>query len=379
MDTKEKTGRTPRPSGASRGTGNSTTRRTAPSAREKAAAPARKKTPRVFPDMDTKEKTGRTSRPSGTSRGTGNPTARRAAPSEKGKAAPSGERTQKKTQRVSPDVVYLPPKPFSRNRLILLLATTVAIVAALLLGVSVFFKVQRIEVSGNGKYSAWDISQASGIQEGDNLLTLSRAKAAAKIVQALPYVGSARIGIKLPNTVNIHIEETEVTYAVQDGNKAWWLVSSAGKIVDKAGEGSEVGHTKILGVLLNAPQIGQQAAALENAQGGTDDAGNTVPVTVTQAMRLQTALNIAQYLEAPDAMIGKIASVDVSDMGNITLWYESRYEVLLGDNSQLSYKIGCLKGSIKTMNESGGYQSGTLDISFITWKDQVGYTPFPEK
>ena len=120
--------------------------------------------------MDTKEKT-RKRRPSPSKRPTKAP-GKKAAPPEKRKS-------QEPQRSVSSDVVYLPPKPFQRNRLILQLLTVAAVVIALVLGVSVFFKVdeEKILVSGNSKYTAWDIIQASGIRDGENLLTFSRSSA----------------------------------------------------------------------------------------------------------------------------------------------------------------------------------------------------------
>ena len=136
--------------------------------------------------------------------------------------------------KTAPDVVYLPPKPFNRKRMLLHLASVVAVVIALMLGLSVFFKVdgEKITVSGNVKYSAWDISQASGIQNGDNLLTFSRARATAKILKALPYVEDVRVGIKLPDTVILYVTEVEVPYAIKAQDDSWWLISSSGKIIE---------------------------------------------------------------------------------------------------------------------------------------------------
>ena len=78
----------------------------------------------------------------------------------KTKNAPQPEQEVRPLQ----DVVYIPPKPFIRNRLLLRLATVLAIVLALVLAMSVFFRVENIQVSGLDQYTAWDISQASGIQ-----------------------------------------------------------------------------------------------------------------------------------------------------------------------------------------------------------------------
>ncbi len=296
----------------------------------------------------------------------------RQASAQRRKASADTEKSPRPEAKTSPDVVYLPPKPFQRSRLFLRLATVVAVVIALILGVSVFFKVDAVVVSGNEQYSAWDISQASGIQPGDNLLTFSRAQASGKIIASLPYVDSVRIGIKLPDTVTIDIVEVKVPYALKAQDDSWWLISASGKVIEKAAEGAEEGYTKLLGVKLDQPQSGQQAVALENNENQTDPEGNPIPVTVTQAKRLSTALDIVEYLER-NGIIGKAASVNVEDLGDIQLWYGQQYQVELGDETQLSYKISCMKSAIDSMD---AYQSGVLDITFTTWPDKVGYKPF---
>ena len=100
-----------------------------------------------------------------------------AAVKERKTAARRPRKQLEKKTSIAQEVVYLPPKPFSRNRLLLRLATVVAVVLALVLGISVFFKVETVMVHGTNKYSANDILEASGIEVGDNLLTFSRAKA----------------------------------------------------------------------------------------------------------------------------------------------------------------------------------------------------------
>ncbi len=272
------------------------------------------------------------------------------------------------------DVVYLPPKPFNRNRLLLRLVTITAVVVAIFLASSVFFKVGegKVLVSGTNKYTAWDVCKASGIRPGDNLLTFGQAKAAGRIRKALPYVKSVRIGIKLPNTVNIEIEELEVTYAVKAQDESWWLLSADGRVVDQATAGFETKRTQLLGVSILNPQIGQKAQAWSDPQAATDGEGNPVPVTVTAEEKLATALSIAEYLEL-NGIIGDAANIDVTDFGNLQLWYGKRYQVKLGDNSQLSYKISCMKGVISQMDS---HQSGVLDVTFTTYPNDVGYTPF---
>ena len=71
--------------------------------------------------------------------------------------------------------------------------------------------------------------------------------------------------------------------------------------------------------------------------------------------------------------MGVVDTVNVSDPGALSLMYDDRYQVTLGDASRMEYKIGAMKSSIA---ELGQYQSGYLDVSFTIWPNEVGYRPF---
>lgn len=279
----------------------------------------------------------------------------------------------------TPAVIYTEPAAFSRNRLVVQLVTVVAVVLALTVGLSVFFKVQHIYVSGAKVYSESAITEVCGISKGDNLLTFSHARAAALIRANRPYVREVRFGIKLPDTVNIIIEEDEVVYAVKDDTGQWWLMNSSGRVVTQGTSATVANKTQILGVNLDNPVPNEHAVAMESAPAvtdTTDPTGETVtqitPVTTTGAQRLDAALEILKALEAND-IVGSAASVDVSRIDDIVLWYGTRYQVNLGDSTRLEYKIACMNSVIAQMSE---YQSGVLDCSFTIWEKQVGYTPF---
>ena len=275
-------------------------------------------------------------------------------------------------QQPTPAVIYTEPKAFNRNRFLVQMLTVLAVVVAFVLALSVFFKVEKITVTGADVYSPWAIREASGIQQGDNLLTFSHAKAGAKIHANLPYVDKVRFGIKLPDTVNIIVEEAKVVYAIKDKNGQWWLMNSDGRVVEQANSGVAANYTQVLGVELESPAPNLQAVAAETPPTETDASGEFIPVTVTGALRLNTAMQILKALESND-IVGEAASVDVTRIEDIILWYGTRYQVNLGDSARLEYKIDCMNDVILQMSE---YQSGILDISFTHWPDQVGYTPF---
>ena len=299
---------------------------------------------------------------------------RRMDPEEKARLRRKQEEAREKRKAAlgnAPVVIYTQPQSFNRDRLILELISVMAVVAALILGMSVFFKVKTITVAGAETYSTWAVQEASGIKEGDNLLTFSKTRARAKILANMAYVDSVRIGIKLPDTVIIYVEELDVAYAIKSGDGDWWLINSSGKVVEQVTQRQAENYTQVLGVTLDSPQPTRQGVAME-LPAETSETGELIPVTVTGAQRLATALQILKALEDND-IVGDAKSVDVTQLNEILLWYGSRYEVHLGDNTKLDYKIACMNDAILQMSD---YQTGILDISFTTWPDQVGYTPF---
>ena len=289
------------------------------------------------------------------------------------KRADAAEKKRRREEKhPSPVVVYTQPLPFNSSRLLVQLLTITAVVVALVMGLSVFFKVENVVVHGAEVYSAWAVREASGISEGDNLLTFSRARANGQIQAKLPYVNKSRIGIKLPDTVNIYIEETAVTYAIQSEDGIWWLMNSDGRLVEQIDSGTASKHTKVLGVTITGPAVNEQAVATEAVPDQTDAMGQVIPVTVTGAQRLNAVLLILDALEAND-IVGDAASVDVTTMSAIELWYGTRYQVNLGDSNNMDTKIASMYDVILQLSN---YQTGKLDCSFTTFQTEVGYTPF---
>ena len=290
---------------------------------------------------------------------------------------------QKKRMMNRPAVVYTDPKPININKMLMHIVVVLAVVLAIVMGLSVFFKVEQVVVYGNKAYTAWNVQEAAGIEGGENLLTFNTTRACGKIRAELPYVKNARIGIKLPDTVNIYIEEIDVAYAIQYDNGTWWLMTSGGNVVEQIDAGTAGGYTKILGVELDNPDVGDVAKAVEDvtevipgATSAEDETNPTeafTPVIVTGQNRLEAALTILSSLEL-NGIVGEAASINVSSLSNIELWYGQKFQVKLGDINNMDYKISCMKTAIQSQMKE--YDMGVLDVSFTTWTDQVGYTPF---
>ena len=251
------------------------------------------------------------------------------------------KRPPQRRRRSDGEIVYTPPKHFDRFRFFLRLVTVVAVVLALTLGMAIFFKVEVVTVSGMEKYTAWDVREASGIQDGENLLTLNKAKAGGKITTALPYVDTVKIRIKLPDTVNIEITELDVVYAIEDTTAGWWLMDADGILVENTTALAAESYTRISGVKISPSEIGMPAVAAEiemtpeeTEEGETEPettapeetvqetlGEDEAPITVYAAEQLGMAVTILRAMENCN-IIGKVTVVDVTDPYNLRLWYE---------------------------------------------------------
>lgn len=318
--------------------------------------------------MDTKEKRA-------PSRGVRKPAARpRRSNTAAGRSATKRPPEKKVTRTRKPapkapsaDVVYTQPGPFNKYRFLLYLATVVAVVLAIIFGMSIFFKVSTVTVAGNEKYTAWDVREASGIQDGENLFSISEPRISNSITKKLPYVKSVRVGIKLPDTVKIEIVEYDVVYAVEATDGNWWLMRSDGGLTEKVSSADAKQHTKIYGFALEKPEAGKAAVAFQPVPEGEE----TTPITVYASEQLAVSLTIVQYLENV-GIIGDAKSINVSDIGNLEIQYGDDCKALLGDNLELGYKIRKMKAAFDKM---GGYQSGILDASFTIKPNEAVFTP----
>ncbi|MBR4972456.1 MAG: FtsQ-type POTRA domain-containing protein [Oscillospiraceae bacterium] len=283
---------------------------------------------------------------------------------ERSRTRRPGQRAAKpQPKNNAPKVVYTPAREFNRGRLVLNIVTITAVAFAIFLGLSIFFKVEKVVVSGAEKYSDWTVQTASGIQEGDSLLFFGQASAGSKIIDALPYVQKVHFDLELPGTVHIIIEEAPVAYAVQSSDGMWWLMTAQGRITEQWGSTPSGKHTVVNGVTLKTPVVGETAVAAEPEESES---------SVTAADRLGVALQILQQLEASE-MLGKVASVDVSNLQALQMWYGNRYQVKLGDSDRMDYKIAAVKSAIDQMSP---YQTGILDASFTTFPSSVGFMQF---
>ena len=285
----------------------------------------------------------------------------------KAKNPPRQQRVIRPPREEIPNVVYTAPKPMRRGAFAWKLISMAAVVAAVFLGLSVFFRVDTITVAGADKYTPWMIREASGVELGDALLSIGEARVASRIQMELPYVDEIKVGIRLPGTVEIQVTELQVTYSIEDENGAWWLISADGRAVEQVTLDKALGYTRVEGLAIRTPQPGTAVQALPG-QIIDPDEGTAVEQDQADAdEQLSALIGVMTALEK-NRIIGEIALIDVTDVSAIRLEYPQLLTVRLGDAERMDYKISYLAAAVEQLADT---QSGELDLSLEYTEDAV--------
>ena len=213
--------------------------------------------------------------------------------------------------------------------------------AAVIFALSVFFRVSKIEVEGNNFYTAEQVAEASGIQEGDNLFFINRFSAASRIFSRLPYVEGISIEKKMPGSVIVHVTESEAIAYVSSGD-GWWAIDRSCKLLS-AVDGTDVeGLLRIEGITAASPAEGD-TLTLTN--------GDSASVEYLSAILSQIyALGLRQ----------EISCIDMSDASCPSFDYVERFTVRMGAFENVPYKFQLL---ISVVNGLQPGDCGTLDLS----------------
>lgn len=238
-----------------------------------------------------------------------------------------------------------PPRPPRRRRkrksALFTPLAFVLICAALIFGMSVFFRVTTIKVTGEVNYTAEEIIKASGIEPGDNLIFIDRSGAASRIRSKLPYIESVAVIRVLPNTVNIEIQESRaLAYLAVDGEL--WAIDRSCKALAKTTSSQVEGLIHVTGITAAKPSVGEIVA-------GKDAEGSKLEY-----------LSVILREVAARGMEGEIGGMDLTNLANPTFEYQGRFLVRLGKNENVGYKLDRMLSVVEQLGES---DVGTLDLS----------------
>ena len=223
------------------------------------------------------------------------------------------------------------------------LLSTLVICAAIIVALTLFFRVDNVVVTGQQRYTAQEVVDATGVEIGDNLYLMDKNRVVESILRQLPYVETIRISRKLPDTLLIEVVECGQPMAmVQDGYA--WLISPRGKIVEQTDPLAAGNYGIIDGCKLLAPSVGTKIAL------ATEYASQQ-----SSLLALLEALESAGELERVDA-------IHLKDLSMLTMDYIGRFTIQLPYEADYARKLRALR---QIIDESGAIQdnmTGTFDM-----------------
>ena len=215
------------------------------------------------------------------------------------------------------------------------------ICVAIILAMTVFFRVAGVEVSGNRIYTAEQIVEASGIEEGDNLFFIDRLATVSRLKARLPYVENAVIRRTLPNRLEIEISESAAIAAV-DAGYGKWAIDRGCKLLSQVTNDEAAVLVQVVGLEAVSPSTGETLQ--------TADGENLRVAYLTAILKQISVLGLSDVIK----------EVDMTDLTNARMQYLDRFQVRLGTDENLEYKFQLLKSAVDKMLP-GDY--GILDLS----------------
>lgn len=243
-----------------------------------------------------------------------------------------------------------PRKPLSpTQRRIIRIISYVSIVAIVLivgviLSLTVLFKTQAYEVSGNTKYTEEQIIEACGIKKGENIFLAPKRPAENRIKKAFPYVEESTVSFKIPDTIRIAVVEAVEGYLIKVNQTEYLVISTRGRILDRITDVSQYNLPIFIGPTLTSGEVGDYVSY-------EDDKVVTMIESITQTF-------------ADNGYQG-ITEIDATNMADISFTYENRIKVKLGIPEDLDYKIRTAMIIINDKIDSATTvkTAGILDVS----------------
>ena len=246
----------------------------------------------------------------------------------------------------------------------------VALLGAMTVGATVFFRVEQVEVSGNARYTQEEIVACTGIKPGDNLFRMNKFAIQDHVKEEMPYIEDILIRRRLPSTITVAVTEWDavaqilpnenwVAPEVEEGETApvatevSWLISVGGKLLEQAPDGD--GRMKVVGLTALDAREGIQISVPEEESG-----------------RLLSVVALMDELERREML----ADVSVMRVGStsIVLEYLGRYDVKLPLEGDFSYKLESLLAAVADQEGKRGQDIvGTFDLTQKNYT--VGYSP----
>lgn len=211
--------------------------------------------------------------------------------------------------------------------------------------VSPIFNIKEIQVSNNKQVSAETIISLSELKTEENIFRFSKIAVANKVKENA-YIKSIKIHRKLPNIIQMEIQEREPYYSVDFLGKYAYI--------DKQGYILEIAEESNQKLILQGIATPEEKVIV----GGRLDSEDL--------QKLEDVIKIMNVTKEYE-LDTKVTSIDISNKNEYSLYLEEEQKkVYLGDNTNLSNKMLYVNSIIEQEKGKAGeiYANGDLNNNF---------------
>lgn len=224
------------------------------------------------------------------------------------------------------------------------------IIAALVAGSVVFFRVDTVTVSGQQRYTADEIIEAAQVEQGENLFRVNPPRTAQKIMDALPYVRSASIQHDLPDSLNILITESEPAASIRT-ESGWFLLDARGKLLELGDELMKSKAAPVTGLTPLSPVVGTPLAVAEE-----------------ENVKLEALKGLLTALE-DHSLLSELTSLDLTASSTVSFGFAGRFTARMPMSCDFDYKVRALEYVMGQLEEN---ETGLIDL---TMSDETHFIP----
>lgn len=201
----------------------------------------------------------------------------------------------------------------------------VLIIGAGALALTVFFKVNTVEVEGDTRYSADELWQTLDVQKGDNLFFWGKTAGISRLFEKYPYLDQVRVRRRLPDTLVLSVSECTARAAIHAGD-GYVLIDQNGKLLEQV-TADGVGELPVVaGLSVGDATIGRKL----------DSQGNGANA---QLFTLLGALTGAGIMD-------DVKFINMNSLTDIRVGYQERFDVHFGSVLDLERKLRFLKAIV---------------------------------
>lgn len=201
-------------------------------------------------------------------------------------------------------------------------------------------KVGEIGISPTELYDAQDIVEVSGIRIGENLFGFDASAARERIARAFPYLDDVSVTRVIPSGVSISFTHNMGTMAIRLGDD-YYAIDDEQKVLKKcsAPDDGGVHRITVISDRISRCVVGEKIVySDDNIFSMVDD--------------------ICRAVDA-NGVLGKISFIDLTDKFDVTMDYDSRFEIKLGNTENMNYKIAMV---VKVVAQLYPDDTGQIDV-----------------